>query len=165
MNLDFDQIIDGTHFEDLVTAYFNELKKDKNCNISNVKTKQSGVGTDEGRDILVEFDLYDAVVDFKRKWVIQCKFHNNNISPAQINSINIPSLIHSHRASGYLLICKKNPTSGTTKLFERLNKECKFKYRYECWTGANFISKLTFVENLHSQFFPKYHQFVENKRK
>lgn len=165
MKFDFDEIRDGTHFEDLVCAYFKELKKGKNSNISNVKTKQSGVGTDGGRDILVEFDLYDEVVDFKRIWVVQCKFHEANVSPTHINSINIPSLIHSYRAAGYLLICKNNPTSGVTELFERLNDECKFKYHYECWTGEVFKSKLGVAEKLHPQFFPKYHQFIESKRR
>ncbi len=165
MNLNFDEIRDGTHFEDLVAAYFKELKKGKKSNISNVRIKQSGVGTDGGRDILVEFDLYDEVVDFKRIWVVQCKFHESNISTLHINSINIPSLIHSYRASGYLLICKSNPTSGTTELFERLNDECKFKYHYECWTGEVFKSKLSVTENLHRHFFPAYHQFIENKRR
>lgn len=165
MYLDFDEIRDGTHFEDLVAAYFNELKRVKNSNISNVRTKQSGVGTDGGRDILVEFDLYDAVVDFKRKWVVQCKFHEANISPIHINSINIPSLIHSYKAAGYLLICKNNPTSGTTDLFDRLNEDCKFNYHYECWTGEIFKSKLSVTEKLHPQFFPKYHEFIESKRK
>jgi predicted helicase len=165
MKLDFEEIEDGTHFENLVAAYFNELKKDKNSNLFNVKINQSGVGTDGGRDILVVFDLYDAVVDFKRKWVVQCKFHESNISPSEINSINIPSLIHSYKAEGYLLICKRNPTSGTTDLFERLNKECKFNYHYECWTGNLFLNKLGTMESLHPQFFPKYHDFITSKRK
>lgn len=165
MNFNFDEIRDGTHFEDLVSAYFIELKKRKNSNISNVKTKQSGVGTDGGRDILVEFDLFDEVVNFKRKWVVQCKFHEASVSTAHIKSINIPSLIHSYKAAGYLLICKTNPTSGITDLFERLNNECKFKYHYECWTGEVFKSKLGVTEKLHSQFFPRYHEFIESKRK
>jgi predicted helicase len=165
MTLDFDEIRDGTHFEDLVVAYFNELKKGKNSIISNVKTKQSGVGTDGGRDILVEFELYDAVVNFNRKWVVQCKFHEANISTTHINKINIPSLVHSYKAEGYLLICKNNPTSGITDLFERLNNECKFRYHYECWTGEIFKSKLSVTESLQAQFFPKYHEFIESKRK
>jgi hypothetical protein len=106
---------------------------------------------------------------FKRTWVIQCKFHESNISTNKIADINIPTLIHSYKAVGYLLICRKNPTSKLTQLFERLEKECTFGYKYQILTGERFISMLSasFNENepLIRQFFPKYHSFyIKNKQ-
>lgn len=161
MTLSFDEIEDGDKFEDLVAAYFRDLKANDNNNINNVEVIQSGIGADGGRDILIEFELTDDIRVFKRRWIVQCKFHDANISPTEINTINIPTLIHSYRASGYLLICKNRPTSGTTNLFERLNKECKHDYHYEYWNGTQFISKLLIQTNLHPVFFPKYDQFVK----
>lgn len=160
-SISFDEIDDGDQFEDLVAEYFRNLKDDSENNITNVDVIQSGIGTDGGRDILIEFDLSDDIKIFKRKWVVQCKFHEDNISPSRIKTINIPTLVHSYNAAGYLLVCKSRPTSGLTELFERLNKECKNKYHYECWNGNQFINKLYLIENIHQQFFPEY-QFQIN---
>ncbi|NHN25178.1 restriction endonuclease [Flavobacterium jejuense] len=160
MNISYEEIKDGDHFEDLVAAYFRELKNSKENNITNVEVLQSGIGTDGGRDILIEFDLSDDIKIFKRKWIIQCKFHNDTISPAKIQTINIPTLIHSYKASGYLLVCKTNPTSGLTNLFERLNKECIYNYQYECWNGNQFLSKIYLKSNLHQVYFPKYNAYI-----
>jgi hypothetical protein len=164
MVLDFKEINDGTAFEDLIADYFRDLHKHKEGNISKVSVKQSGVGNDGGRDILIDFDLNDEIRDFKRRWVIQCKFHNSNISPNKINFVNIPTLIHSYQANGYLLICRKNPTSGVTDLFERLNNDCKFKYHYDCWTGMQFLSKIRFRKDLLLNYFPKYNEYVNFKK-
>lgn len=162
MNISFDEIRDGDHFEDLVAAYFRELKNSDENNISNVEIKQSGVGTDGGRDILIEFDLSDDIKIFKRKWVVQCKFHNNTISPSRIQTINIPTLIHSYGASGYLLVCKNRPTSSLTDLFENLNSNCSHGYQYEIWNGNQFISKLYVKRNLHAVYFPIYNDYINN---
>lgn len=119
-----------------MAKYFKCLKDEVGNNVINVAVKQSGIGTDEGSDILLELDIDDGIKNFKRKWVVQCKFHQSTISPQRINQINIPTLIHSHNASGYLLICKTRPTSGLTKLFDKLNDECTHGYKYEYWNEA-----------------------------
>ena len=165
MNLSFDEIKDGDHFEDLVAEYFRDLKNEAENNITNVQVYPSGTGTDGGRDILVEFHLSDDIKIFKRKWIVQCKFHEENISPSKIKSINVPTLIHSYGAAGYLLVCKSRPTSGLTELFERLNKECKDKYEYECWSGNQFLSKLVLREKLHCVYFPKYDHYLKSLTK
>ena len=120
MTLDFREISDGQQFEELVAAYFEDLKNEKNPDIVDVVVKPSGIGTDGGRDILVTFQLSDSLVTFKRVWVVQCKFHNENVSPAKLVDVNIPTLLHSYNACGYLLVCKKGPTSKLTDMFERL---------------------------------------------
>ena len=162
MQLSFDEINDGDQFEDLVADFFRKLKDDPENNITNVEVFQSGVGTDGGRDILIEFDLSDDIKIFKRKWVVQCKFHEDTISTSKINSVNIPTLIHSYGAAGYLLICKTRPTSKLTELFERLNKECKDKYHYECWNGNQFLKKLLVREDIQALYFPQYHQKISS---
>jgi hypothetical protein len=164
INLSFDEIKDGDHFEELVTEYFRDLKPEPSNNITNVDVFPSGIGTDGGRDILIEFDLSDDIRIFNRKWVVQCKFHEKAISPSKIRSINIPTLIHSYGAAGYLLVCKTRPTSGLTDLFERLIRECKYNYYYECWTGFQFLNKLYLRNNLHPVFFPQYFNDLKLKK-
>ncbi|MFK5982247.1 MAG: restriction endonuclease [Flavobacteriaceae bacterium] len=161
--LSYEEINDGTHFEELVSAYFRDIKEDKNNSISNVELIQSGVGSDGGVDILVDFLISDDIKIFNRRWIVQCKFWNQNIPASAINKINIPTLIHSYKASGYLLICKSNPTETVTKLFTRLNKECRYNYHYEYWDGRQFLQKLKIRRNLFDVFFPEHNEFLISK--
>jgi hypothetical protein len=106
-------------------------------------------------------EFHDNIIRFKRKWVVQCKFHTANISPSKIADVNIPTLIHSYKASGYLLICRQHPTSALTNLFENLTKDCKFGYGYEIWTGSHFINEILNKPPIIQQFFPKYYHYAK----
>ncbi len=162
MNLTFDEIKDDKIFEDLTAEYFRELQNSSDNNITSVEIKASGEGTDGGRDILIEFNISDDIKVFSRKWVIQCKFREDAVSTSHLKSINIPTLIHSYNAQGYLLICKNRPTSGVTELFERLNEKCKDNYHYECWNGSQFLKKILLKEEVQKLFFPKYYNHVQS---
>lgn len=161
MTLSFDEIVDDRQFEDLIVSYFDDLKNEKIHQIKDVIVKPSGIGTDGGRDILVDFNISDNIYTFKRRWVIQCKFHNTNISTNKISDINLPTLIHSYKASGYLLVCKKRPTSKLTELFERLNEKCKMDYKYLIWSGEQLKGSLLAKSKptILQQFFPEYYNY------
>ena len=164
VQLSFDEIQDDKQFEDLVVAYFENLNIDKLA-ITEILVEPSGVGADGGRDILVHTRTKDMIsASFKRTWVVQCKFHEANISTDKIADINIPTLIHSYNAVGYLLICKQKPTSKLTQLFERLEKECTFGYRYQILTGKRFLSRLSsqLKDNVvvTRDFFPKHYNYL-----
>lgn len=162
MYLEFDEIKDGDQFEELVVAYFKEEQNKKN-DIVDIDIKPSGLGVDGGRDILISFKVSDSIHSFTRRWVIQCKFHNRNISTKAISDVNIPSLIHSYEAAGYLLICRKKPTSKLTNLMEKLEQSCKFDYKYQIWSGEQFKhSILSSPDNILKQFFPKYYRYSKS---
>jgi len=157
--LDFKEIKSGSRFESLVAAYFESYIDLAQSAIFKVEVKRSGSGADGGVDILVDFQFTDAIAEFSRRWVIQCKFHRRDISPKAIADINIPSLIHSYKADGYLLICREKPTSKLTALFERLTSGCSLKYQYKIWQGDVFLSKLMVADNTIRQFFfPAYYE-------
>jgi hypothetical protein len=168
--LSFEEIKNGGHFEDLTIAltiaYFDSLKNVLGPGISQVQIMGSGVGPDGGKDIIVIFNVTD-LSNFKRKWVVQCKFLERNVSASDINDVHIPQLLYSLSACGYLLICKQKPTSKLVNHFEDLNENCKEKYSYLIWTGEEFKRKLYEADKaIHKQFFPKYHEElckIENK--
>ncbi|MDQ1637539.1 MAG: hypothetical protein QOF62_878 [Pyrinomonadaceae bacterium] len=162
--LDFSEIRDWKHFEDLLLAYF-ELLKIEEKDIVDVEVRPSGVGSDGGRDLLVIFRVNDGVVSFNRRWVVQGKFQEANVLQRDLSSVNIPSLIHQYGADGYLLVCKGSVSGGVTKMFEGLNAECRFKYKYQIWQGEQFKRRLLTKFSLHAQFFPKYHEFTELKNR
>jgi hypothetical protein len=166
MTLDLDEISDHKKFEDLVVSYFEDLKNEKGHNIVDVEVKPSGTGTDGGRDILVTLKVTDSIVTFERRWIVQCKFHNSDISTDKISDINIPTLLSSHKASGYLLVCKQKPTSKLTDLFERLESENGVVQKFIVWSGEQF-KRLILVKSkkeILQQYFPSYFCYcVKNK--
>ncbi len=163
ISFDYQEIRDAIHFEELVTAYFENLRDEEPNNIVDIKVYPSGIGTDGGRDILVTLKVADGIETFMRRWIIQCKFHKKNISTDEIADINIPTLIYSYKASGYLLICRKKPTSKLTDFFERLENNCIFGYKYLVWSGEQFKMRLLPKKNILQQFFPNYYSSLTNK--
>lgn len=158
--ISYDEISDGSHFEQLARAYFNELKVDLD-HVRDIQVDKTGDGADGGIDIIVTYEYSDDIKLFTRKWIVQCKFHSKNISTNDINSVNIPALIHSKNANGYLLICKENPTSKLTNFFKDLNDNCLHGYKYQIWDGIEFIKKVSFKPNLFPVFFPKYNNSIK----
>jgi hypothetical protein len=163
MKISYKEIKSWKEFEDLIVAYFKQLKIEKG--IVDVNVKPSGAGSDGGRDILVTFRINDSLVTFTRKWVIQCKFYNRNLKLSDIANINIPTLVHEYGANGYLLICKEHVSSGISKKFENLELNCKFKYRYIFWHGSSFLDKIITMDKLVKVYFPKFHAFTEKQEK
>jgi hypothetical protein len=159
--IDFNEIKDWREFEDLVAGYFNIIKEERN--IKEVKVDQSGAGPDGGRDILVTFRMTDSIVSFERKWVVQCKFIEQAVSNRHLSNINIPTLIQSYGANGYLLVCKNRTTSGVTELFERLKRERNLGYEYMIWTGNELKSRLKFLGPLITQYFPEHSAFLQSR--
>lgn len=154
MNTLLEHIQDGDQFEDLVAAYFRALNDRSAESTIQVDVKPTGVGTDGGVDLLVDIHLTDEIETFTRRWIVQCKFLDVNVGPSHLRGYNVPTLINSQNADGYLLICKKRPTSGLTNMFNNLNENCDRNYRYVCWSGTTFESKIRPFEHLMSHFFP-----------
>lgn len=161
--LSFKEIEDWRQFENLIAAFFESLKNAPGTNITEINVKQSGDGPDGGKDIIVDMDVTDFIAkSFRRRWLIQCKFNNRAIGLKDINTVNIPTLIHSQSACGYLLICGGAVTSGLEQYIANLNKQdVHFKYHYEVWNGDKFKGKLyVAAPTIHQQFFPHFYQQV-----
>ncbi len=142
LNQSLDDLKNWQEFEDLVKHYFEDIHIMSANGAKSVIVQSSGEGADGGRDLLVIFKSNDSVIEYERKWVIQCKFYERSVSPSDLADTNIPGLIHQYGAEGYLLICKKNVTSGTVRMFENWRKNCKFGYKYQIWTGSSFSKKV-----------------------
>lgn len=160
--LDLNEITDWRQFENLVAAYFMEVKADKS--IVDVQVEPSGVGPDGGRDILITFQMTDSIFPFTRRWVVQCKFYDRILSKGDLATVNIPSLIHEYGAHGYLLVCKGDVSSTVTATFENLNRECRFGYSYMIWNGDRLQNMLRVKTALFPSYFPEYEEYLQSKR-
>jgi hypothetical protein len=157
MKLSFEEITDWQEFEDLATSFFEQVKKERNDALDLV-VEPSGSGGDGGRDILVTVHVNDGFISFQRKWIVQCKFYEKDLSQSNLDKINIPTLIDEYGANGYLLICKKGVTKNVTEQFEKLRLNCRRNHNYQIWTGSQFRDKLIGHDNILKRYFPKYYK-------
>jgi len=161
--LSLDEITDWKSFENLVAAYFETVKQDNEFNVESVLVQPTGTGADGGRDILVTFTVHDSVIPFCRKWVIQCKFHDTDISKGDLSDINIPSLLHEYGANGYLLVCKHQVTAPVSRMFEELNKNCWANRSYQFWKGDDLLKRVGVKDDLLRLYFPGFYSFMNRK--
>jgi hypothetical protein len=139
MRLSFDEIKDQDKFESLVCAYFENLKTSKSA-ITRIRVQSAGTDANDGWNMLVHTEMRDVIgLSFNRTLVVRCLFQKKDISTNNIADVNIPTLIHAHKAVGYLLICNERPTLKLIRLFNRLEKECTFGYRYQILSGSEFF--------------------------
>jgi len=167
MKLSLDDIQDWKQFEELVKHYFDGVAKQNENDVLTSFVEPSGEGPDGGRDLLVTLICRDSVAEYERRWVVQCKFHKEALSPSELSQTNIPGLITQYNANGYILVCKNGPTSGTTDMFEKLRKSKfskLFGYRYEIWTGEDLVSKVFERMDLLQQYFPDYWNFLRQSK-
>jgi hypothetical protein len=154
--LTFDEITDGYEFENLVESYLR--------NLPNTKVTNSGKGSDGGVDIFLKIEVNDAIKVFTRKWIVQCKFHKKTIGKADISDVNIPTLIHEHKADGYLLVCRREINSRLSDSFRNLRENCKFGYDYEIWTGSQLKDRIILDDKVIQKYFPNYWGLREAKK-
>lgn len=102
--LDFSELAtDGTDFELLARELLFEL---------GYRPHWTGVGTDRGRDLLVE-EPGDPLFGRKpRRWLVQCKHGANGGRDVGRSALeDIKGVCDEHQANGFLLICSTKPTS------------------------------------------------------
>ncbi len=163
MQLEFSEIINADQFENLVAAYFEDIRNvgKENPQISDVRVSSPGKGADGGKDVLVTFTINDTIATYYKKWVVQCKFYNRAVNPSDLKDDSIPTLIHGYGANGYLLVCRENASQKLVELFGRLEAACMFSYKYQVWNGDKFRGRI--VESstsLIQTYFPKYYSFI-----
>lgn len=163
--LSFDEIRDWEQFQELVAAYFKACREDNSLNVAEVTARVTGRGPDGGCDVEVITRLVDVLQSIERKWVVQCKFHSGTVGLSEMASVNIPTLLHSHGAHGFLLICRGSVSSKLTDQFKALNEECANGRCYSCWTGEEFIQRIRSKPTLIEHFFPKHHLFILEREK
>ncbi len=154
--LSLDEVPDWERFQDLVQAYFQQSVKRSDNQITSVIAKKTGRGSDGGRDILVKMQMNDGIQVFERIWVVQCKFCAS-AGRAELATVNLPSLLASYKAHGYLLICSGRVTSSLSTMLEELETTDLEKRRcFIYWDGDQFCDKLYEATELMPRFFPAY---------
>ncbi|MEZ4854694.1 restriction endonuclease [Flavobacterium sp.] len=157
------EITDGNYFQQIVAEYFRSLKREKqDFHIADIDVDDTGIGCDNGCDILVDFHFEDTIGKHTHRWVVECKSQKRAVGTRDINSANLNLILNSKDADGYLLVCVSDASSSLKQLLNG-NK----KVKSVVWNGAQLWHKFTVSESLLKSFFPKYYHeyFIQNKAK
>jgi hypothetical protein len=157
------EITDGNYFQQIVAEYFRSLKDErKGLHIADIDVDDTGVGCDNGCDILVDFHFEDAIGKHRHRWVVECKSQKKSVGNRDVNTNNLYSILESKQADGYLLVCVSDASSQLKSL---LNANQKLKS--VIWNGTQLWRKLIGSESLIKSFFPEYYQanFISNNAK
>lgn len=157
MNFPLDSIDDGYKFQQIIAEYFRSLKTDKHgYKISNINVEDSGVGGDDGCDIIVEFYFEDAICEHTQRWIVECKSQKKAVGSRDINTNNIETILRAKNASGYLLVCKNDATASLKRIFSDLNNRNGCKYMV--WNGSQLWHKIMERKNILKAFFPDFYR-------
>lgn len=114
----------------------------------------TGVGPDQGRDLILLERTEGPLASFERKWLVSCKHYANSGKSVGINDIEgIKDACYAVGASGFLMACSTQPSSGLVTRLDELEKQTGIKMKF--WDAIE-IEKRLFKPHL---FFLIYHFF------
>ncbi|MMZ58085.1 hypothetical protein D1872_200510 [compost metagenome] len=116
----------------------------------------TGVGPDQGRDLIVVEKVLGPLSSFQRTWLIECKHYAKANKSVGINDLS--SIIDSCSAAGadgYILACSTQPSSSLVRKFNELQNSKGLKIIY--WDAIEIEKRLFNPEcfALIHMFFPK----------
>lgn len=144
IHFDWDNI-SGT--SDLQFENICELLLQKEKNITKVIPIGKTRASDRGRDFEVTESIEGFNENIELRWLVQCKFSKNSISPATIAGWT--DRIIEHNYDGFWLMTNNDITPNLFDQFKDVEKNKIFEIKTRFWQRSDFHIKL----NVHSEIF------------
>ena len=147
MAIDFREIKRWKDFQDMIKDI---LEKEGFTIVS-----ESGIGPDEGKDLIIKGKLLNSLEEKERRYLVQCKHYarsRKNVSEKDIGSIT--DKMSQHNVEGYLIATSTDITSGLQKAIEGINKTDKNRF-VGCWSKNIVEEKLRKYPPIFDQYMPK----------
>ncbi|HWK67617.1 MAG TPA: restriction endonuclease [Rhizobiaceae bacterium] len=127
--MDFTELpVDGQAFEQLV----RELLFSRGLHVA-----WSGRGADGGRDLVCRETLTGIFGPQTRTWLVQCKHNAHSGISVSHSAIDDPvSSCAQHGATGYLLVCSTQPSSGLVARLEGISRNEKVGITATYWDAV-----------------------------
>lgn len=132
----------GTHFESLCEKILNSQE-----NLFDLQPMGKTNASDRGRDFIVMEKVLNLEGRKEIKWLVQCKYSDNSISPKTIPDWT--NRLIEHNADGYWLMTNNDITSS---LYDQLNdssRNLKLPIEVRIWQR----NKFDILYNTHKEFF------------
>lgn len=126
-----------------------ELLLQKEQNISKIIPIGKTRASDRGRDfdVIEKVEILGEITE--RKWLVQCKYSENSISPSTISGWTDRVIEHGY--FGYWLMTNNDMTPNLFDQFKDVEKNEKFGIKIKFWQRSDFYIKL----NVNSELFVK----------
>jgi hypothetical protein len=119
---------DGQAFEQLV----REILFNKGLYV-----QWSGRGADGGKDLICRETLRGLIAPYSKTWLVQCKhFAHSGRSVGLKDLDSIADSCAQHQATGYLLACSTQPSSGVVQRLESITADPANPLTAVCWDGV-----------------------------
>jgi hypothetical protein len=122
---------------------------------SDFEVHWTGVGPDAGKDLVVVERADGPIAPFQRRWLVSCKHKAHSAKSVGVDEVNnILDVCASAGATGFLLACSTQPSSGLVQRFRELSAQGKIVTTI--WDGIEIEKRLrtpTTLPLLHL-FFP-----------
>jgi len=141
--------VDGARFEALVAQLMEAM--------GYTILEKPAIGTEGGRDILVERTLKDVMGERRERVVVQCKHHAHSGKAISDRELGVwQSALTRHKARGYLLVTDVRVTENVSRAFrEFTNDEANYPKWAAFWDVDTLTSHLYRHSSIKDAFFPK----------
>ncbi len=153
--LDFKELSkDGIKFEQLIREILIR---------EGFETHWTGIGPDNGRDLIITEQLIGKLSSRERKWIVSCKHNANSGKSVNREDLgNIVSDCQSINAEGFILACSTQPSASVVTRLEEISKNQNIITKF--WDAIEIEKKLLYPNtfDLIHTFFPessKYYQW------
>lgn len=124
-----------------------ELLLQKESNITSIIPIGKTRASDRGRDFEVTQKIGGLNSDNEIKWLVQCKFSINSISPSSISGWTDRMI--EHKYDGFWLMTNNDITPNLFDQLKDVSKNEDYKFKTKFWQRSDFHIKL----NVHSELF------------
>lgn len=126
-----------------------ELLLQKENNISSIIPIGKTRASDRGRDFEVTEKIGGINSNTEIKWLVQCKFSENSISPSSISGWT--DRIIEHKYDGFWLMTNNDITPNLFDQLKDVTNNENYRIKTKFWQRSDFHIKL----NVHSELFTK----------
>jgi hypothetical protein len=126
-----------------------ELLLQKESNITSIIPIGKTRASDRGRDFEVIEKVGGLNSNTEIKWLVQCKFSENSISPSSISGWT--DRIIEHKYDGFWLMTNNDITPNLFDQFKDVSNNEDYQIKTRFWQRSDFHIKL----NVHSELFTK----------
>lgn len=119
--------------------------------------EEPAVGTEGGRDVLVERSLKDVMGERREKVVVQCKHHAHSGRAVSDNDVGVwQNAMTRYNSRGYLLVTDTRPTENLSKSFREFSSaESNYTNWAAFWDVDQLITYLNEHPHIRDSFFPR----------
>jgi len=150
MSIDFKSLPqDGSQFEELI----HQLLEAMGYRV----LEKPAIGTEGGRDILIERTLKDAFTERRERVVVQCKHTAHGGRAVGDADVGLwQNAMHRYKARGYLLVTSTRVTENLSRAFREYTEDEANSPRWAAfWNAETIVQHLDEHSDIVQRFFPR----------